>query len=389
MKNRVLVLLIVLALSALSGLGIASAQGGAGLKGVTPEGVTLFAEPSEGAEVVAELAAGSTFTVTATDGSGAWLAVEAAEGTGYVRAEGAVVLNNPLLAPKVYVATNSGATALFATPDITGEPLISLSNGTVASVLGASGVWAYVLTPYGYGWSIAAAWDALPEGAQAGIVSVSEEVGQLGVFTEPKVGADLVGTVSGGSVLYWLGAPEGEWVEVLLPDGQTGYALANAFEPLPTVLRDTVAGSDSAPALYAAPDFAADIVATLEAGTPVTVMAAVDDFWVEVYHPQYGIAYAMSQMLGPAYTTATVQVQNAVVRAGPNDNLYKAIALLPAGTQVVVKGVSETGAWVQVEIPFERVTYGFNGVAGWMRDFLFEDAQGNTDLDTSILSVTE
>ena len=74
---------------------------------------------------------------------------------------------------------------------------------------------------------------------------------------------------------------------------------------------------------------------------------------------------------------ATVQVQDAVVRAGPNDNVYNAIATLPLGTKVVVKGISESGAWVQVGISFNEVDFSYYGVSGWMRDYLFKDADGN------------
>ena len=84
-----------------------------------------------------------------------------------------------------------------------------------------------------------------------------------------------------------------------------------------------------------------------------------------------------------------MQVAEAVVRAGPNDNVYGAVALLRAGTPVIVKGVSETGAWIEVAIPFDELDFGYNGVSGWMRDFLFVDGMGESDLAADMLAVTE
>ncbi len=387
MKNRLLVFLLVLTLS-LASVGIAAAQGGSDLKAVTTDAATLYAAPDAGSEVVAELSAYSVVMLLGTDASGAWLQVSAPEGDGYIMADAANALNLPLLAPKVVVATRAtGTTALYAVPDFSADLLASLPDGTVGSVLTTMGQWAFVQTSMGTGWSIASAWDSVPDGAMQAMADVSQ-ADALGVFSQPAVGADIVAMPANGSVVWELGM-EGEFASVLTPDGTMGYALANNLSPLPMVMADIATGAQSSAGLYDAADFGANLLGELEDGTTVTFLSAVDDFWVEIYAPGYGVVYTLGRNLGPKYGVATVQVQDAVVRAGPNDNLYNAVATLPLGTKVIVKGVSESGSWVQVAIEFNEVDFGFNGVSGWMRDFLFEDANGNTDLDTSYLSVTE
>lgn len=388
MKHRVLALLIVLVLSVMS-VGIAAAQGGSDLKAVATGAVTIYAEPNAGAEAVAEVASFSEVTVLGTDASGAWLKVDAGGNAGYAPLENFVVLNLPPLAPKYYVATNrTGATSFFAAPNVTAEFLGSLKDGTVATVLGTYERWAYIETPQGRGWSLVADWEPLPEGARLASVVV-RRVPEAGVFAEPNVTSDVVATFPQDTVLWQLGDAEGEFAPVLLPGGDTGYALAANLSELPAVWADAVTGRQSAPALFAEPDVASDLLGTLDSGTSVVFIEAVDDTWMKLYHPAYGFGYGMASRFGPKYLVGTVQVQGAVVRVGPNDNLYNAVAQLPAGTKVVVKGLSNSGVWFQVAIPFEEVDYGFNGVAGWMRDFLFADTLGNQTVDTSLLSVTE
>jgi hypothetical protein len=63
--------------------------------------------------------------------------------------------------------------------------------------------------------------------------------------------------------------------------------------------------------------------------------------------------------------------------------------VLAAGDVVVVKGKTDNGAWIQVALPFDAVTYSYNGVEGWMRDFLFVDDLGASSIDVEMLNVTE
>ena len=65
------------------------------------------------------------------------------------------------------------------------------------------------------------------------------------------------------------------------------------------------------------------------------------------------------------------------------------VAVLPDGTQVVVKGKNEAGDWVRVAISWDEIDYGYYGAEGWMRDFLFADADGNMSFNLDLLSVVE
>lgn len=388
MMKRVLVLMLVFTLSLVS-VGVVAAGGGSELQALADGAVTLYAEPSETAEVVAELSGYSVMTLVKADETGAWLEVETDAGSGYVMVSDVLVMNLPLLAPKVYVATGqAGATGLYAAPAFSAEYLTALNDGAVASVLATSGEWAYVMTDAGTGWSVASAWAALPEGAYQAVVSLGSSP-ELGVFEEAVIGAGVVATVPDGNMVWVVSEVDAQWAEVMTADGTMGYALLTNLAPMSTLMVDGVAGSNSNPALFSEPNFGADVLGSLADGTSLTYIAAVDDFWVELYHPMYGMAYGLASNFGPVYTTATVQQPGSLVREGPNDTLYNVVASLDAGTTVIVKGVSETGAWVEVAVPFGAVDYGYNGVSGWMRDFLFVDDLSNSDLDASMLAVTE
>jgi hypothetical protein len=392
MKTRVLVLLIVLALSAVSGLGITAAQDGGGntsLTALTVADITLYTLPDPLTDPVADVPAYTEVQVLATDDSGGWLKVASGESEGYAPLDSFIVLDLPLLAPKAYLATGGVPAALLSAPQSTSPRLATLStDGMVAAVLATSGIYNYVMTPQGNGWSFASNWQSMPDGATLALVA-APDVGVLGVFAEASFTSDRVGTIADGSVVYQLGT-ESAFAQVLLPDGTMGYAISTDVIPLAPVMADLMGGGTAGSVLFKDAQLTADhLTPALPDGTPLVFVEATSDFWAKVYDPVYGVGYAVASNLGPKYTVATVRTQDAVVRAGPNDNLFSAVTTLPAGTKVVVKGVSQSGAWYQVAIPFSDVRFGRNGVAGWMRDFLFKDANGQMDFDPSILSVTE
>jgi hypothetical protein len=394
MKNRVLVLLIVLALSAVSGLGITAAQDGGGsssLTALTVADVTLYTLPDPLTDPVADVPAFTQVQILATDDSGSWLQVVSGENQGYAPLDSFIILDLPLLAPKAYLATGGVPAALLSAPQSTSERIATLStDGIVGSVLATSGVYNYMLTPQGTGWSFTSNWAAMPDGATLALV-VAPDAGILGVFSEASFTSDRVGTIADGSVVYQLGT-ESAFAQVLLPDGTIGYAISTNVVPLAPVMADLV-GSDPASAgqvLFKEPQLTAEhLTPVLPGGTQLVFIEATSDFWAKVYDPVYGVGYAVASNLGPKYMVGTVRTQNAVVRAGPNDNVYSAVTTLEAGTKVVVKGVSQSGAWYQVAVPFSDVRYGYHGVEGWMRDFLFKDADGQMDFDPSLLAVTE
>ena len=389
MKARVLfALLLVVALSAVS-LGVAAAGGGTQIRAMTTAAVTLYAEPTMASDVVAELPAYSMVDVLKTDETGAWVEVAAADGSGYVMADELLVLNLPLLGDKMVVNARRGAASLFGTPKVGEDFLQALPNGTVGTVLASYGEWFYVETDAGAGWSLASSWDAAPEGTARAMVHLRRNP-ELGVFAEPQVGADMVGTLADGAVVWTLGT-EGQWATVILPDGSQGYVIAANLAPLADTMVDATGGrrGRAEAALFDAPDFGANLLAQLDSGDSLVFLEQVDDFWIKVYHPQYGVGYGLADYFSPVYFPAVVQTQDAVVRAGPNDNLYNAIAILNIDTPVVVKGVSGSGAWLNVALPFDEIDFPWYGVDGWMRDYLFWNEAGEMTVDTSLLSVTE
>jgi hypothetical protein len=392
MKKRVLVLLIVLALSAVSGLGITAAQGGGGstsLTALTVAEVSLYTLPDPLTDVVATVPANTAVQILATDDSGTWLKVASGENEGYAPNDSFIILDLPLLAPKAYLATGGVPAALLSAPQSTSDRVATLStDGMVGTVLGSSGIYDYVMTPQGTGWSFASNWKTMPDGATLAIVAAPTS-GVLGVYSAADFTSDLLGSVADGTVLYRLGT-ESSFANVLLPDGTIGYCSATNIAALSPVMADLMGGGTAGSVLFREAQLTGEhLTPALPDGTPLVFIEATSDFWARVYDPAYGVGYAVATKLGPKYTVATVRTQGAVVRAGPNDNVYKAVATLPAGTKVVVKGVSKSGAWYQVAIPFSDVTFGRNGVEGWMRDFLFKDASGQMDFDPSLLSVTE
>jgi hypothetical protein len=389
MKKYLLILLLVLSVLAFTSLGLAAAQENTKHKALVTELVRLYEAP-DSTSAYRILAPGTVVTITNISEDEAWYEVEAPDKpVGYVMIGDVVQMNMPLLAPMMMVATNSaGAAGVFAEPDFGAEMLVSLPDGSVASVLAVDGAWAYVLLPDGtIGWSVASAWAPLPEGSKLALVTLGEAPA-MGVFAEPNVSADLVTSVPADTALYILGAPEGEWAKVLLMDGSMGYALASSLNVLPSVRVDAQAGANAVPAVFAEPDFAADLLVELDNGTAVTWVSTVDDFWMEVYHPTFGLGYVLRDNFSNPYGVATVQTQDAIVRAGPHDALYKAVAVLNTGTKVIVKGISDNGDFVEVAIPISEIDYPRNGLGGWMLDRLFVSPQGASDLDTSFLAVT-
>ncbi len=390
MKKRLLVLLVVLSLSAISGLHLVAAQSSTTLQAVTLDAVSLVAEPSETADAVVDVPANTLVTLLGTDSTKGWLQVEDADGNvGYGPAASFLVLNPPLLGQVAQVnnpRTQSEA-GLFAAPDFGAEIVGTVPFGTTATVLGTSGQWAYILAPDGTtGWSVATPFVALPEGSYLAQVSVNSDA--FGIFAEANITSDIVTTVPSGSVLWVLGV-EDKFAQVLTMDGQTGYAVAAKLSPLPTTKID-VSVNQATAGIYAEPNQTADILTDLGNGVSLTYMGDVDEFWVELFDPSFGDAYGLKVNFGsPYYVAATVQA-SANVRTEPNKSTGAVLATLPAGTNVLVKGKSANGLWVNVVIPFSDIQYPWKGVEGWMRDWLFADANGgNSTLNMDILAVTE
>jgi uncharacterized protein YgiM (DUF1202 family) len=386
MNKRLLVLLLVVALSLVSGLQLSGASG-TQLQAVTLAPVTLYVEASETAEVALELPENTVVDVMGTDQSGAWLQVATADGEGYGMAENFMVLSLPAFAPKTVVSTNENTDAgLFAAPDMASEITGTIPAGQIVSILGAEGQWVYVAGPDGStGWSVNAPF-APVDVAMPALVTLGDAP-DLGVFAEANITADIATTVPNGSLLYIVGEADGSFVPVLTSDGTQGYALANSLTALPSTMVDAEVNNAEA-GIYVEPSFTADLLGALGNGESLYFMSSVDDAWAEVYAPGLGHGYALKDTLGDVYTVGTVQRDGSNVRASATE-ASDVVAQLDFGQQVLVVGQNEAGDWYQVVLPFDQVDFPARGLTGWMASWLFENGGTGPDFDPTLLSVTE
>lgn len=387
MKRYLFHFVIVLSLLLGGAVHLASAQD-VGLKAVTLVDASVYEAPDAAGEPIGTLMSNTVVTLLRTDPSGAWLEVETGSGAGFILAEQAVILTPAPLAPTVMVTSQRAGAPIFDAPSMAAELVGSASFGDTASLLGESGEWAYVTTWDGLsGWSIGSAWEVIGD-LEPALVNLAA-TDAAGLFVDANINADLAGTLEQGQLVYITGETSANFAQVLTADGTTGWMDNRYLSPLPHAFVSAQVGRQSDPALYAQPQFGADLVATLEAGATLTVLDRPDEFWLEVYSPAHGIAYGMANQFSPVYTTAEVQVDGAIVREGPSSEQFNAIAQVSAGTEVVVVGTNEDGDWVKVLLPFEEIDSPFRGVEGWMATFLFQDANGETSLNLDILSVVE
>lgn len=358
------------------------------LQAITRQAVSMYNGPAEEGDPLAEIEANTRVRVLSTDPSGAWVQIESAGGEGYVRADQVALLTPAPLAPTVRVKSETAGAPIFDAPSMSAALIGSATFGDTAQWLGQTGEWAYVVTWDGLtGWSIATAWEAIeaPEAARIRLRATDA----AGLFAQPNITAALAATLEEGQLVYITG-PSGEiFVEVMTANGTRGWVDRRYLAPLPRTYVSALSGSQSKPALYAEPDLSAALLTTLESGATVTYLRRVDDLWIEVYAPGVGTAYGLASSFSPVSIPATVRTPGANVRLGPDAGLYNSIAQLDAGTEVVVVGTNEAGDWVKVLLPFEEIDYPYRGVEGWMATFLFEDANGRSDLDLTLLSAVE
>ncbi|WP_162909411.1 SH3 domain-containing protein [Aggregatilinea lenta] len=381
MRKTVVVVLVLLVTLAFGGFGIAAAQSSNPVPGLITSTTSVYAEPSDSGEAVGELAAGTMVDVLRSNDNQTWYEVDAADVSGYVPADSLTLLASPLLGETVWAASGSANVAIFSAPDLNSDLLSTMSYGDVATVLGSDGgEWSVVVGPDGTtGWALTSALESLDDATLAVVTMSSADA--AGVYTDASITSELAGSVANGDTVYALGEPDGELVEVLAPEGVSGWMLTSQLTELPkaSVSADV---SSAAAGVYAAPELTADVLGDVDNGASVVFLGSVDDFWMEVYAPGLGMGYARKDNFGTPSVLGTTTYANAIVRQGPNDSIYKAITQLPAGTTLVVEGLSANGEWYQVEIPYDSILYPYNGLSGWINASL-------VSTDASGLSVTE
>ncbi|GEM_PF-2402151 len=394
MKNRIIVLLIVLTLSLVSGLGLTAAQESATLKAIALTATPLLSAPAADAEPVlgedgatpVEVAANEVVVVLGTDGTMAFLEVEAAGGTGYVPAENFVVFSPAALASKALVTSSEdNPKAVFAAPDLASEYLGAVPAGSVVTVLGSTDEFLYVAGADGLaGWTVGSAYEPLAADAYLATVALNSNP-ELGIFAEANVTSDIVTSVANGAWLYVTGPAEGQLSPILTQDGLTGYAVTSDLSPLPMVMVETSV-SQAQVGIYVEPNQTADLLGTLGNGEVLYYVEAVDDYWTHIYSPVLGDGYALNVNLGTPFAIATVEVDGSNVRTCDNSDTCDVITQLNAGDKVIVTGINAAGDWVAVTVPFDQILYPYRGVNGWMANFLFESAPGELSFDPSVLA---
>lgn len=381
MKKTVLILVVLVASLTLGGLGIVSAQSLIPVQGLIANASSVYAEPSDSGEAVGDLAAGTVVSVLRSTDNEAWYEVETDEFAGYVAAEDVVLLPPALLGQPAWAMSETAGVAVFAEPDLNSEILSTMSYGESALELAAyDEQWTVVQAPDGtLGFALASSLEPV-EGAAPAVVTTGA-ADAAGLYADANLTSDVIGSLPPGELVYTLGEPDGEWVEVLGAEGHTGFMLVDQLILLPEAVATASVGAASA-GVYAEPDLMADVVGQLDDGAMVYVIESVDDFWMHAYAPGVGMGYVRRDNFASTMVVGTVTYANAIVRQGPNDAIYRAIAQLPAGTEVVVTGTSANGAWYQVFVPYDQVDYPHNGLAGWINASL-------VSVDASALEVTE
>jgi len=382
MRKTILIVVALVAALTLGGVGIVSAQSLIPVQGLIANASSVYAEPSDSGEALGDLAAGTVVSVLRSTDNQAWYEVETGAFAGYVAAEDVVLLPPALLGQLAWAASPTAGVAIFAGPNLNSELLSTMSFGqSVLELAAYDEQWAVVQAPDGtLGFALASALEPLAEGSAPAVVTTGA-ADAAGLFADADLTSDVVGSLPPGEMVYTLGEPDGRWVEVLTAGGDTGFMMADQLILLPDAVATVSVGASSA-GVYAEPDLMADVLGQLDDGATVYVLGSVDEFWMNIYAPGIGMGYVRKDNLASTMVVGTVTYANALVRQGPNDSIYRAIAELPAGTEVVVTGTSANGAWYQVYVPYEQIDYPYNGLAGWINATL-------VSVDASALEVTE
>ena len=381
MKKPVVMVLVLLVTLALGGLGVASAQSSNPVQGLITSATSVYAEPSDSGEAVGDLAAGTMVDVLRSNDNQTWYEIAAADFSGYVSADSLVLLTSPLLGDQVWSSSGSANVAIFSAPNLNSDLLSTMSYGDVATVIGSDGgEWSVVVGPDGTtGWALTSALESLDDATLAVVTMSSADA--AGVYTDASITSDLAGSVENGGTVYTTGEPNGELIQVLAPEGVSGWMLTSQLTMLPKT-SVTAEVSSAAVGVYAEPDLMADVLGEVDNGSAATFIESVDDFWMQVYAPGVGMGYVRKDNFGSPSVLGTTTYSNAIVRQGPNDSIYRAITQLPSGTPLVVEGTSANGEWYQVLVPYGSILYPYNGLAGWINASL-------VSVDASGLNVTE
>jgi SH3-like domain-containing protein len=194
---------------------------------------------------------------------------------------------------------------------------------------------------------------------------VTKTDGDLGIYAEPNIGSDIVGTAPNGSTVD-IYSVDGQWVEVSY-EGVTGYALASDLVIGPAhVNLQGVAATNSDLALRAEPDIQAEAVATVPSGTTLGIVV-IDGLWALAYDGDHvGWVFVNQLDVSEPGADLTDLVQSQAIAVSSDDS---AVALrtepnisadsagtLENGTPVAVGAYNDNGLFAYVI---------GDGVSGW------------------------
>ncbi len=194
---------------------------------------------------------------------------------------------------------------------------------------------------------------------------VTKTDGDLGIYAEPNIGSEVLGTAPNGAVVDIFGI-DGLWAEVSY-EGVSGYALASDLVIGPAhVNLQGVAATQSDIALRTGQDIQADVVATVPSGGLVGIMQ-IDGVWALVYDGDHvGWTFANQLEISEPTSDLTDLVQSQAVAVSSDDSAVAVRAEPNISAESV--GVLENGAAAAVVATSDNGLFSYvvaEGVSGW------------------------
>lgn len=339
-----------------------------------------------------------------------WVQVSLGSGkSGWVTTSYVTVKNEVASAPAQSVKVNVSVLNVRSGPGTQHSRLTTVSLATILTVLQKQGAWLQVRLPSGQtGWVAAeyttpvaapapppstpqppvSTTPATPATLQPGTVAVVN-VSVLNVRSGPDTAFQLLTTVSRDTALTILQA-QGEWLQVKLPSGQTGWVSAQ-YTDIPAASppqQPPSGGTPSIPDIIAAgttavlnvnsfnvrssPNDESEIMSTIYRNSVLPVISKQGE-WLQVELPSgqagwvtatYTTLVPPAQQPSPSVPSPDIQKMAVVTvsalnaRSAPSTDA-PIITLLPQATTLPI--ISEQGDWLQVSLLSGQTAW----VAGW------------------------
>lgn len=191
--------------------------------------VAVRAEKNISSETLGTLANGTVVDVVAVEGR--WALIRTEEVEGYVFTSN-LTISLKLLNLSATVAVSAATQlAIRAEKNISSDVVDTVDGGSTVGVLYIDGVWAYVYTSKGLGWTFARDLVLAQDGADAAAFltdqAVADTRNDLAVRVEPSINSDLAFTVKPGDPVAVLFQSENGLFSYVLVGAQGGWALSS------------------------------------------------------------------------------------------------------------------------------------------------------------------